>query len=112
MGIVEGKIAIVTGSGRGVGRGEAMELAAQGAKVVVCDPGPSSKGEGTRQPPGATRPWRSSATAGGEAVAAYEDISSWERRRTALVQVPRSTRYGGLDVVVNNAGFVRDRMPS
>ena len=52
MGIVDGKIAIVTGSGRGVGRGEAMELAAQGAKVVVNDPGGSSKGEGNDNAPG------------------------------------------------------------
>jgi NAD(P)-dependent dehydrogenase (short-subunit alcohol dehydrogenase family) len=107
MGIVDGKIAIVTGSGRGVGRGEAMELAAQGAKVVVCDPGPSSKGEGTDNRP-ADETVEIIRDRGGEAVAAYEDISSWDGAERAI-QFAVDT-YGGLDVVVNNAGILRDAL--
>ncbi len=107
MGIVDGKIAIVTGSGRGVGRGEAMELAAQGAQVVVCDPGPSSKGEGTDNRP-ADETVDIIKQRGGEAVAAYEDISSWEGAEKAI-QIAVDT-YGGLDVVVNNAGILRDAL--
>ncbi|HVN51059.1 MAG TPA: SDR family NAD(P)-dependent oxidoreductase [Acidimicrobiales bacterium] len=105
MGIVDGKIAIVTGSGRGVGRGEAMELAAQGAKVVVCDPGPSSKGEGSDERP-ADETVEIIRDRGGEAVATYEDISSWDAAARAI-QVAIDT-YGALDVVVNNAGILRD----
>ena len=107
MGIVDGKIAIVTGAGRGVGRGEAMELAVQGAKVVVCDPGPSSKGEGSDNRP-ADETVEIIRARGGEAVAAYEDISSWDGAERA-VQVAFDT-YGGLDVVVNNAGILRDAL--
>ncbi len=91
MGIVDGKIAIVTGSGRGVGRGEAMELAAQGAKVVVCDPGPSSKGEGTDNRP-ADETVEIIRGRGGEAVAAYEDISSWDGAERAVAGRGRHLR--------------------
>ena len=107
MGIVDGKIAIVTGSGRGVGRGEALELAAQGAKVVVCDPGPSSKGEGTDNRP-ADETVEIIRDRGGEAVAAYEDISSWDGAEKAIAVAVDT--YGGLDVVVNNAGILRDAL--
>jgi NAD(P)-dependent dehydrogenase (short-subunit alcohol dehydrogenase family) len=107
MGIVDGKIAIVTGSGRGVGRGEAMELAAQGAKVVVCDPGASSKGEGSDNRP-ADDTVAIVRDRGGEAVATYDDISSWAGAE-AVVQFAVDT-YGGLDVVVNNAGILRDAL--
>lgn len=107
MGIVDGKIAIVTGSGRGIGRGEAMELAASGAKVVVCDPGGSSKGEGSD-----TRPADDTVTIiterGGEAVANYDDISSWDGAASVVKQAVDA--FGGLDVVVNNAGILRDSL--
>jgi NAD(P)-dependent dehydrogenase (short-subunit alcohol dehydrogenase family) len=107
MGLVDGKIAIVTGSGRGVGRGEAMELAAQGAKVVVCDPGPSSKGEGADQRP-ADETVEIIRDRGGDAVASYEDISTWDGAER-VVQTAIDT-FGGLDVVVNNAGILRDAL--
>src|SRR5262245_2119922 len=77
MGIVDGKIAIVTGAGRGVGRGEALELAAQGAKVVVADPGVSSKGEGGDAGP-ADETVAIIEERGGQAIACKEDISDWE----------------------------------
>jgi NAD(P)-dependent dehydrogenase (short-subunit alcohol dehydrogenase family) len=107
MGMVDGKVAIVTGSGRGVGRGEAMELAAQGAKVVVCDPGPSSKGEGGDHRP-ADETVEIIRARGGEAVATYDDISSWNGAEQ-VVKLAVDT-YGGLDVVVNNAGILRDAL--
>jgi len=105
MGIVDGKIAIVTGSGRGVGRGEAMELAAQGAKVVVNDPGASSKGEGADERP-AEQTVAIITDRGGEAVTSYDDISSWDGA-AAVIQQAVDT-FGGLDIVVNNAGILRD----
>lgn len=105
MGIVEGKVAVVTGAGRGVGRGEALELAAQGAKVVVNDPGASTKGEG-----GDTSPADETVSliiaAGGEAVANYDDISSFEGARATVADALET--FGALDVIVNNAGILRD----
>ena len=77
MGIVDGKVAIVTGAGRGVGRGEAMELAAQGAKVVCNDLGGSSKGEGSDTSP-VDETVKIILERGGEAVANYDDVSSWD----------------------------------
>jgi len=107
MGIVDGKIAIVTGSGRGVGRGEAMELAAEGAKVVVCDPGVSSKGVGSDKRPADDTAAIITAR-GGEAVANYDDISSWDGAASVVQQAVET--FGGLDVVVNNAGILRDSL--
>ncbi len=107
MGIVDGKVAIVTGSGRGVGRGEAMELAAQGAKVVVVDPGSSSKGEGNDNRP-ADDTVEIIVKAGGEAIASYDDISTWDGAANAVRTAIDA--YGALDIVVNNAGILRDSM--
>ncbi len=105
MGIVDGKIAIVTGAGRGVGRGEALELAAQGASVVCNDLGGSSKGEGSDSAP-VDETVALITERGGVAVANYDDVSSWEGSQ-AIVQQAIDT-YGALDVVVNNAGILRD----
>jgi NAD(P)-dependent dehydrogenase (short-subunit alcohol dehydrogenase family) len=107
MGIVDGKIAIVTGAGRGVGRGEAMELAAQGAKVVVNDPGPSSKGDGTDSSP-ADETVAFIKDKGGEAVANYDDVSSFDG--AAAIVKSALDAFGGLDIIVNNAGILRDAM--
>src|SRR5438128_635166 len=98
MGIVDGKVAIVTGAGRGVGRGEALELAAQGARVVVNDVGASSKGEGDDTAP-ADEVVQIIKDRGGEAVANYGSVASWDDC-AALVQFAVDT-YGGLDIVVN-----------
>ncbi|WP_334143778.1 SDR family NAD(P)-dependent oxidoreductase [Rhabdothermincola sp.] len=105
MGLVDGKVAIVTGGGRGVGRGEALELAAQGAKVVVNDFGGSSKGEGGDKGP-ADEVVDIIRQRGGEAVANYGDVSDWSDAE-ALVQQAVDT-FGGLDILVNNAGILRD----
>jgi len=107
MGIVDGKIAIVTGAGRGVGRGEALELAAQGASVVVNDPGGSSKGDGTDASP-ADETVRLITEAGGTAVASYDDVSSFDGAKRIIDTA--ISAFDGLDIVVNNAGILRDAM--
>jgi NAD(P)-dependent dehydrogenase (short-subunit alcohol dehydrogenase family) len=106
-GICEGRIAVVTGAGRGIGRGYAIELARQGAKVVVNDLGGTETGEG-----GSIRPASEVVEIiegfGGEAIANGDDVSDWDgagRLINAAI-----TRYGGIDVLVNNAGILRDRM--
>jgi len=105
MGIVDGKIAIVTGAGRGVGRGEALELAAHGAKVIVNDPGASSKGDGSDAAP-ADQTVALIRERGGEAVANYDDVSSFDG--AAKIVAAAIETYGALDIVVNNAGILRD----
>ena len=98
MGLVDGKVAIVTGAGRGVGRGEALELAAQGAKVVVNDYGGSSKGEGGDKAP-ADEVVDIITSRGGEAIANYGDVGDWNDAED-LVQQAIDT-FGALDIVVN-----------
>ena len=106
MGIVDGKVAIVTGAGRGVGRGEALELASQGAKVIVNDVGTSSKGEGGDTTP-ADEVVQIIKDRGGDAIASYGSVASWGDCE-ALVQLAIDT-WGGLDIIVNNAGILRDQ---
>jgi NAD(P)-dependent dehydrogenase (short-subunit alcohol dehydrogenase family) len=106
-GICEGRIAIVTGAGRGLGREHALELARQGASVVVNDLGTSGAGEGTSSGP-AQEVVDEIVAMGGQAVANGSDIADFEGARE-LVQQAIDT-FGGLDVLVNNAGFLRDRM--
>jgi NAD(P)-dependent dehydrogenase (short-subunit alcohol dehydrogenase family) len=103
--LLDGKIAIVTGAGRGIGRGEALELAAHGAKVVVSDLGTSSKGDGSDASP-AEETVRLIEKAGGQAVANTGDVSSWSDMEACVRQAIDT--FGGLDVVVNNAGILRD----
>jgi NAD(P)-dependent dehydrogenase (short-subunit alcohol dehydrogenase family) len=106
-GICEGRIAIVTGAGRGIGRGHAIELARQGAKVVVNDLGAEVDGVGSSTGP-AGEVVDEIRAFGGEAIANGEDISEWDGAGR-LVNTAIDT-YGGLDVLVNNAGILRDRM--
>lgn len=107
MGIVDGKVAIVTGGGRGIGRGEALELAAQGAKVVVNDFGGSMTGDGTDGDTNAADEVVAIITErGGEAVANYGNVTSFADAE-ALIRQAVDT-FGGLDIVVNNAGILRD----
>jgi len=106
-GLLEGRVAIVTGAGRGIGRAHALELAAQGAAVVVNDFGVSLSGEGTGETP-AEEVVADIAAAGGRAVANAADVADFDQA-AAMVQQAIDA-FGGLDILVNNAGFVRDRM--
>ncbi len=106
-GICEGRTVIVTGSGRGLGRAHALELARQGAQVVVNDLGCELDGSGGGSGP-AGEVVEEIRAAGGQAIANGDDVADFagaERLVRAAIDA-----FGGLDAVVNNAGFVRDRM--
>ncbi len=106
-GICEGRVVIVTGAGRGIGRAHALEFARQGAMVVVNDIGAELDGTG-----GGSGPARDVAeeirSMGGEAVVNGDDVADWEGAERLINTALES--FGRLDVLVNNAGFVRDRM--
>ena len=104
MGMLDGKVAIVTGAGHGIGRGHAMELAKHGAKVVVNDLGGSVKGEGQGRDADLTVAIVTER--GGEAVGNYEDVADHEGAGRMVQQA--IDEFGRLDVLVNNAGIVRD----
>jgi NAD(P)-dependent dehydrogenase (short-subunit alcohol dehydrogenase family) len=104
--MLEGRVAIVTGSGRGLGRAEALELARHGARVVVNDYGLSLEGEPETN--AADETVTAIKELGGEAVAHRGDVASWDDAKS-LVELAIET-FGGLDILVNNAGFLRDRM--
>jgi len=106
-GICEGRVVIVTGAGRGLGRAYALAFAREGAKVVVNDLGTSLAGEG-RDLGVAQTVVDEIRAAGGEAVANGDDVTDWDGAARLVRAAVES--FGGLDVLVNNAGFVRDRM--
>jgi NAD(P)-dependent dehydrogenase (short-subunit alcohol dehydrogenase family) len=106
VGILNGKVAIVTGAGHGIGRGHALELAAQGASVVVNDLGSSVKGEGAGRDADLTVAIIEDR--GGHAVANYDDIADFAAAERVVGQAVDT--YGKLDILVNNAGIVRDAM--
>ena len=106
-GICEGRVVVVTGAGRGLGRDHALELARQGARVVVNDFGREL--DGTPSPDNPAHEVVSEiAASGGEAVANGDDVADWDGA-AAMVGLAVE-RFGRLDAVVNNAGVVRDRM--
>jgi NAD(P)-dependent dehydrogenase (short-subunit alcohol dehydrogenase family) len=100
----DGKVALVTGAGRGAGRSHATMLAARGARVVVADPGVSMDGSGHSAGP-ADEVVNEIRAAGGEAIACYESVSE-EAGAAAMVAAAIDT-FGGLDVVINNAGIAK-----
>jgi len=106
-GICEGRVVIVTGAARGLGRAHALAFAAEGAKVVVNDLGVELDGSAPRSEL-AEQVADEIRAAGGEAVANGDDIADWDGA-ARLVQTAIDA-FGDLHVVVNNAGFVRDRM--
>lgn len=105
--VLEGRVAIVTGAGRGVGRGEALALAAEGARVVVNDMGGDWDGSGADDRP-AQEVVDEIVALGGEAVANYDDVADFAAAERIVRQAIDA--YGDLDIVVNNAGILRDRM--
>ena len=103
----EGRVAIVTGAGRGIGREHALMMASEGAKVVVNDVGGSRDGAGHSEGPAHDVVAEIEAM-GGQAAANGDDISSWDGAGAVVKQAIDT--FGGLDIVVNNAGILRDRM--
>ena len=107
MGMLDGKVAIVTGAGRGIGREEALLLASEGAKVIVNDVGANREGTGADVHP-AQQTVEDIKAAGGEADLNPDDVSSWTGAENLVKQAVDT--WGQLDILVNNAGILRDKM--
>ena len=107
MASLDGKVAIVTGAGRGIGREHALALAAAGAKVVVNDVGGSSAGEGEDRTP-AQNVADEITDLGAEATANYDNVADFHGAENLVKQAVAD--FGRLDILVNNAGIIRDRM--
>ena len=105
MGMLEGKVALVTGAGRGVGRGVALELARAGAAVVVNDLGVTLAGEAADEQP-AQQVVREIEAGGGRAVANGGNVARWDDAQEMVAQAIDA--FGRIDIVVNNAGNIRD----
>jgi len=106
MGMFDGKVAIITGAGTGIGRAHALAFAKEGAKVVVNDLGGDRSGSG-KGSEAADRVVLEIKTAGGEAVANYETVATREGAESILWTA--LSKYGRVDILVNNAGVLRDR---
>jgi NAD(P)-dependent dehydrogenase (short-subunit alcohol dehydrogenase family) len=107
MGLLEGKVAIVTGAGRGIGRGHALLLAREGAAVMVNDLGGDGRGEGEDLTP-AESVAEEIRAAGGQAAVNGGNVADWAAAEALVAQTVET--FGGLDILVNNAGILRDRM--
>jgi NAD(P)-dependent dehydrogenase (short-subunit alcohol dehydrogenase family) len=107
MGICDGRVVIVTGAGRGLGRAHALAFAAEGAAVVVNDVGASLSGEGEDTTP-AAEVVAEIKEAGGRAIVNSDDVSDWDAAGRMIQQA--IDHFGRLDTLVCNAGIVRDRM--
>jgi len=104
---LKGKVAIVTGSGRGIGRAEAMALAAEGAKVVINDLGAASDGSGKSASP-AEEVCQEIKKLGGEAVPNFDSVATWAGGENIVKTA--IDKFGRIDILVNNAGILRDKM--
>ena len=108
MGLLDGKVAVVTGAGRGIGREEALVLAGEGARVVVNDVGAGLHGEGSQDAHPAEEVVALIKKQGGDAAVNGDDISSWAGGKNVVEQAIDT--FGSLDILVNNAGILRDKM--
>jgi NAD(P)-dependent dehydrogenase (short-subunit alcohol dehydrogenase family) len=107
VGLLDGRVAVVTGAGRGLGRAHALALAEEGAFVVVNDPGVGGDGSGTDPAP-AEIVVAEIEKAGGRAVANLDSCADWQAAEKLVAQAVDT--FGSLDVLVNNAGILRDKM--
>jgi NAD(P)-dependent dehydrogenase (short-subunit alcohol dehydrogenase family) len=107
MGTLDGRVAIITGAGRGIGREHALLFAAEGAKVVVNDLGGAVDGSGDDRTP-AQQVVDEIKDMGGDAVASADDIASWDGGQRLIDAAVKA--FGDVHVLVNNAGILRDRM--
>ena len=107
MGVLDGKVAIVTGAGRGLGRSHALAMAEEGAKIVVNDIGVEWDGTGQAKGP-ADDVVKEIKDAGGDAVACFDSVTDFEGAQRIIDTAVNS--FGKLDILVNNAGFLRDKM--
>lgn len=105
--LLEGKVAVVTGGGRGLGRAYCLMLAEHGAKVVINDLGSAVDGAGADQSP-AEEVASIIRSKGGEAVVNTADVTDWQASQAMIAQAVDT--FGGLDILINNAGILRDRM--
>jgi NAD(P)-dependent dehydrogenase (short-subunit alcohol dehydrogenase family) len=108
MGLLDGKVAVVTGAGRGIGREEALVLAGEGARVIVNDVGAGLHGEGSQDAHPAEEVVALIQERGGEAAVNGDDISTWAGGKNVVDQAIDT--FGALDILVNNAGILRDKM--
>ncbi|MGZ4799290.1 MAG: SDR family NAD(P)-dependent oxidoreductase [Acidimicrobiia bacterium] len=106
MGILDGRVAVVTGSGRGIGREFALSMAREGASVVINDVGVSLDGQGTEDDP-AAQTCKDIEALGARAVPNYDSVSDFEGAQRIIETAVNE--FGKIDILVNNAGIVRDR---
>ena len=107
MNTLKGRVAVITGAGRGIGREHALLFAAEGAKVVVNDLGGNPDGTGADASP-AQQVVDEIVAAGGEAVANHDDVTDWDGAKRMIDTAVEA--FGDLHVLINNAGILRDRM--
>ncbi|WP_181064838.1 SDR family oxidoreductase [Nocardia nova] len=105
MGVLDGRVAVITGAGRGIGREHALLFAREGASVVVNDLGGSNAGEGADAGP-AQQVVEEIRAAGGKAVANTDNVAQWDGAKNLVDQA--ISEFGTLDAVINNAGILRD----
>jgi NAD(P)-dependent dehydrogenase (short-subunit alcohol dehydrogenase family) len=107
MGMLDGRVAVITGAGRGLGRSHAILMAQEGAKIVVNDVGSEWDGSGKATGP-ADDVVKEIKAAGGDAVSSFESVTDFEGAKKIVDCAVQN--FGKLDILVNNAGFLRDKM--